>query len=105
MFVTAASFLVKYMGVADLQVGDDEACAGPFRAGLHTGDDPLDAAPAGGCPGARCGSSRSFSQLALGSWGESIQSFHSVTHVSFSPGAACFIIGEGARAIDSSTIA
>jgi hypothetical protein len=35
----------------------------------------------------------------------SIQSFHSVTHVSFSPGAPCFIIGEGARAIDSSAIA
>jgi hypothetical protein len=35
----------------------------------------------------------------------SIQSFHSVTHVSFSPGAPCFIIGEGARAIDSATIA
>jgi hypothetical protein len=35
----------------------------------------------------------------------SIQSFHSVTHVSFSPGAPYFIIGEGARAIDSSTIA
>jgi hypothetical protein len=35
MFVTAALFLVKYTGVADLQVGDDEACAGPFRAGLH----------------------------------------------------------------------
>ena len=40
--------LVKYTGVADLQVGDDEACVGPFRAGLDTGDDPLDAAPAGG---------------------------------------------------------
>src|SRR3984893_17125854 len=44
----AVDILVKYTGVADLQVGDDEACVGPFRAGLHTGDDPLDAAPAGG---------------------------------------------------------
>src|ERR1700757_2677465 len=34
-----------------------------------------------------------------------LQSFHSVTHVSFSPAAPCFIIGEGARFIDSSTIA
>src|SRR3981081_3059789 len=42
----AVDILVKYTGVADLQVGDDEACVGPFRAGLHTGDDPLDAAPA-----------------------------------------------------------
>ena len=44
----AVDILVKYTGVADLQVGDDEACVGPFRAGLDTGDDPLDAAPAGG---------------------------------------------------------
>src|SRR3981081_4933998 len=44
----AVDILVKYTGVADLQVGDDEVCVGPFRAGLHTGDDPLDAAPAGG---------------------------------------------------------
>ena len=44
----AVDILVKDTGVADLQVGDDEACVGPFRAGLHTGDDPLDAAPAGG---------------------------------------------------------
>jgi hypothetical protein len=35
----------------------------------------------------------------------SFQSFQSVTHVSFSPGAPCFVIGEGARAIDSATIA
>jgi hypothetical protein len=41
--------VVKYT-VADLQVGDDEACIGPFRAGLDTRDDPLDAAPAGGSP-------------------------------------------------------
>ena len=44
----AVDILVKYAGIADLEVGDDEACVGPFRAGLHTGDDPLDAAPAGG---------------------------------------------------------
>src|ERR1700730_11905982 len=44
----AVDILVKYTGVTDLQVGDDEACVGPFRAGLDTGDDPLDAAPAGG---------------------------------------------------------
>src|SRR6266576_7161215 len=32
----AVDILVKYTGVADPQVGDDEACVGPFRAGLHT---------------------------------------------------------------------
>ena len=44
----AVDILVKYAGIADLEVGDDEAGVGPFRAGLDTGDDPLDAAPAGG---------------------------------------------------------
>ena len=44
----AVDILVKYTGVADLQVGDDEACVGPFRASLDAGDDPLDAAPIGG---------------------------------------------------------
>src|SRR5271170_7969802 len=44
----AVDILVKYTGVADLQVGDDEACVGPFRASLDAGDDPLDAAPTGG---------------------------------------------------------
>src|SRR5208337_731546 len=44
----AVDILVKYTGVADLQVGDDEACVGPFRAGLDTGNDPLDAAPTRG---------------------------------------------------------
>src|ERR1017187_7928333 len=44
----AVDILVEYTGVADLQVGEDEACVGPFRAGLDTGDDPLDAAPARG---------------------------------------------------------
>src|SRR3974390_2392435 len=41
--------LVKYTGVADLQVGDDEACVGPFRASPDAGADPLHAAP-NGCP-------------------------------------------------------
>src|SRR3977135_3814640 len=44
----AVDILVKYTDVADLQAGDEEACVGPFHAGLHAGDDPLDAAPAGG---------------------------------------------------------
>src|SRR5271166_5811405 len=44
----AVDILVKYTGVADLQVGDDEACVRPFRASLDAGDDPLDAAPTGG---------------------------------------------------------
>src|SRR6266576_1573805 len=44
----AVDILVKDTGVARFQIGDDEACVGPFRAGLHTGDDPLDAAPTGG---------------------------------------------------------
>ena len=44
----AVDILVKYTGVADLQVGDNEACVGPVRAGLDAGYDPLDAAPARG---------------------------------------------------------
>src|ERR1700688_3443250 len=44
----AVDMLVKYTGIADLQVGDNEACVGPVRAGLDAGYDPLDAAPARG---------------------------------------------------------
>src|SRR5260370_40474077 len=37
-----------HAGVALLEIGDDEACVGPFRASLDAGDDALDAAPARG---------------------------------------------------------
>src|SRR4051794_1666401 len=41
----AVDILVEYTGVANLQVGDNKARVGPFRAGLDTGDDPFDTAP------------------------------------------------------------
>src|ERR1019366_6971279 len=45
----AVDILVKDAGVARFQIGDDEACVGPFRADFDACDDPLDAAPAR-CP-------------------------------------------------------
>ena len=44
----AVDILVKDTGVARFQIGDDEACVGPFRADFDACDDPLDAAPARG---------------------------------------------------------
>src|SRR6266536_2176739 len=44
----AVDIFVKHAGVADLQVRDDEARVGPFRADFDACDDPLDAAPAFG---------------------------------------------------------
>src|SRR5664280_645473 len=44
----AVDILVKDAGVARFQIGDDEACVGPFRADFDACDDPLDAAPARG---------------------------------------------------------
>ena len=44
----AIDILVERAGVALLQIGDDEARVGSFRAGLDAGDDALDAAPARG---------------------------------------------------------
>ena len=41
----AVDILVKDTSVADLQVRDDEACIGPFRADFDACNDPLDAAP------------------------------------------------------------
>ena len=42
----AVDILVKDTGVARFQIGDDEACVGPFRADFDARDDPLNAAPA-----------------------------------------------------------
>src|SRR5450759_4323135 len=42
----AVDILVEHTGVACVQIGDDEACVGPFRAGFDASNDPLDAAPA-----------------------------------------------------------
>src|SRR5208283_3010968 len=44
----AIIIFVEPAGVALHQIGDDEACVGPLRAGLDAGDDALDAAPARG---------------------------------------------------------
>src|ERR1035437_5821968 len=42
----AVDILIEHAGIALLEIGDDEACVGPFRANLDAGDDALDAAPA-----------------------------------------------------------
>ena len=60
----AVDILVKDTGVARFQIGDDEACVGPFRADFDACDNPLDVAPARGpveelLEAARCVSSRS----------------------------------------------
>src|ERR1019366_876524 len=44
----AIDILIKHARIAGVEIGDDEACVGPFRAGLDTGDDPFDTAPACG---------------------------------------------------------
>src|ERR1700704_2398599 len=44
----AVDILVKDTGVARFQIGDDEACVGPFRADFDACDNPLDVAPARG---------------------------------------------------------
>src|SRR5208282_61277 len=42
------NILVEHSGVALLEIGDDEACVGAFRASLDASDDALDAAPTRG---------------------------------------------------------
>jgi hypothetical protein len=42
---SAVDILVENASVADFQIGDDEACVGPFGANLDAGDDALNAAP------------------------------------------------------------
>ena len=41
----AVDILVEHARVADVKIGDDEACIGAFVSDLDTGDDLLDAAP------------------------------------------------------------
>src|SRR5674476_418309 len=44
----AVDILIEHTGVAGVEIGDDEACVGPVRAGFDAGDDAFDAAPARG---------------------------------------------------------
>src|ERR1039458_3927252 len=44
----AVDILIEHARIAGVEISDDEACVGPVRAGLDTGYDPLDAAPACG---------------------------------------------------------
>lgn len=44
----AVDILIEHTGVAGIEIGDDEACVGPVRAGFDAGDDAFDAAPARG---------------------------------------------------------
>src|SRR5665648_114894 len=44
----AVDILIEHTGVAGVEIGDDEACVGPVRAGFDAGDDALDAAPTRG---------------------------------------------------------
>src|ERR1700686_2025962 len=44
----AVDILIEHARTAGIEIGDDEACVGPVRAGFDAGDDPLDAAPARG---------------------------------------------------------
>jgi len=41
----AVDIFVEHARVADVKIGDDEACIGAFVSDLDTGDDLLDAAP------------------------------------------------------------
>ena len=45
---SAVDIFIENASVADFQIGDDEVCVEPFRAGLDTGDDALDTTPARG---------------------------------------------------------
>jgi len=44
----AVDILIEHTGIAGVEIGDDEACVGPVRAGFDAGDDAFDAAPARG---------------------------------------------------------
>src|SRR5665647_137101 len=44
----AVDILIEHTGVAGVEIGDDEACVGPVRAGFDAGDDRFDAAPTRG---------------------------------------------------------
>src|ERR1022692_1089019 len=44
----AVDILIEHARIAGVEIGDDEACVGPVRAGFDAGDDALDAAPARG---------------------------------------------------------
>src|SRR5665811_413932 len=44
----AIDILIEHARIAGVEIGDDEACVGPVRAGFDAGDDALDAAPTRG---------------------------------------------------------
>src|SRR5674476_895378 len=44
----AVDILIEHTSIAGVEIGDDEACVGPVRAGFDAGDDTFDAAPARG---------------------------------------------------------
>src|SRR5665647_2114418 len=44
----AVDILIEHARIAGVEIGDDEACVGPVRAGFDARDDALDAAPARG---------------------------------------------------------
>src|ERR1700683_451188 len=41
----AVDILIEHARIAGVEIGGDEACVGPIRAGFDAGDDALDAAP------------------------------------------------------------
>src|SRR2546429_5962292 len=58
----AVDIFVEHARVADVKIGDDEACIGAFVSDLDTGDDLLDAAPT-------CSAKNSLKRRGLPSFG------------------------------------